>query len=84
MNFDLVKNVKTEDENGDVVETTVTIGHRAVLDNGVLEVFMILEDGTETRLIHQPWKFVAGVRTNWDNIEEGVAWFKAENDHVGE
>ena len=37
MNFDLVKNIMTPDENGDPVETTVTIGHRAVLENGILE-----------------------------------------------
>ena len=84
MNFDLVKNIMTPDENGDPVETQVTIGHRAVLENGVLEVFMSLEDGSETRVAHQPWKFVNGVRTNWDNVEECVAWFKTENDHVGE
>lgn len=84
MNFDLITEGVEHDENDNAVEILVTTPCRAELTDGVLTVYFIFEDGTETKRVVQPHKFVAGVATPWDSLEEGVAWFKEAHDHKGE
>jgi len=83
MNFDLITDGVEIDENDNVVDTLITTPCRAELTDGVLIVYIIFEDGTETRRVLQPHKFVAGVATPWESLEEGVAWFKEAHDHKG-
>lgn len=83
MNFDLITDGVEIDENDDAVDTQVTTPCRAELTDGVLTVYTVFEDGTETRRVLQPHKFVAGVATPWESLEEGVAWFKEAHDHKG-
>ena len=72
------------DANGEPTMTYENVAHRATFENGILEIFRSIDETTETKIVHQPWKFVDGERAAWDNIEEGVAWYKSENEQTGE
>ena len=83
-NFEMSMRVFSTDEStGEVTESFEMIPHRATFEGGILEIFRTIGD-TEHKMVHQPWKFVDGVRTDWDNIDEGIAWYKAGTEEVGE
>lgn len=73
----------TDESTGEVTESYEMVPHRATFVDGILEIFRTIGD-TEHKMVHQPWKFADGVRTNWDNIDEGIAWYKAGTEEVGE
>ena len=85
MNFDLVTVAYTlNEETNELAETTQTIPHRAAFESGTIKVWRI-EDEKEFYVVEQPWKNNSdGSRSAWAGIEEGVAWFKASNGHLGE
>ena len=84
MNFDLIKEVHILNEETDEVEqSTESTPHRASLEDGTLKVWVI--DGeNETLILSQPWKNENdGSRSAWKDLDEGVAWFKSDNQHQG-
>lgn len=83
-NFEMSMRVFSTDEStGEVTESFEMVPHRATFEDGILEIFRTIGD-TEHKMVHQPWKFVDGVRTAWDNIDEGIAWYKAGTEEIGE
>jgi len=80
MNFEMSMEIVDLTDPENPVITYESVAHRATLDNGILEIFRTIDTDTETRVVHQPWKFVDGERADWDDIDEGIAWFKIENE----
>jgi len=65
-------------------EITVTTVYRAVLENGVFELYETIDD-TQYKIINQPFNFTEnGQRIEWNNIEEGIEWFKQLNGYSEE
>lgn len=84
MNFDLIKEVHVlNEETNEMEASTESTPHRAALEDGTLKVWAI--NGEEESLIlNQPWKNGNdGSRSAWTDLDEGVAWFKSDNQHQG-
>jgi hypothetical protein len=77
-----IENQTTEiDDNGGEETVTVIDNYRCQFTDGLIEVFSINEDDSENKVAHQPWKFDEfSNRSPFDSIEEGVEWFKSNND----
>jgi hypothetical protein len=66
------------------VESISTTEYRAFFENGIFDVYQTIEE-IEYKLISQPWNFNEdGHRISWNNIEEGIQWFKRSNGHIEE
>lgn len=78
MIFEIKKNI-TEIVDNESIETSVTSVYRAELENGIFELYETIND-IEYKIISQPFNFTeTGQRTEWNNIEEGIKWFKKTN-----
>ncbi len=73
--IDFTKETTQFDENGNTV--IITVNHRATLDDGVAEVFIINEDDTLDSIRYKHWKTNGdGSRSDWVDINEVVDWFQ--------
>ncbi len=73
----------SKDGDGNTVESYEMVPHRATFESGVLDIFRTI-DSVEHKVVHQPWKFVNGVKADWSDIDEGIAWYKAGTEQVEE
>jgi hypothetical protein len=84
MNFDLIKAVHVlNEETSEMEASTESAPHRAALEDGTLKVWVI-NGADEALILTQPWKNENdGSRSAWTDLDEGVAWFKSDNQHQG-
>jgi hypothetical protein len=83
MIFEIEKNI-TKIVDNEPTEISVTSVYRAELENGIFELYETIED-TEFKIISQPFNFTeTGQRIEWNNIEEGIQWFKQTNGYSEE
>ena len=72
-----------DDAGNTVAEATKETNFKANLDSEGVMTFTEVSSGD----VHcrQPWNFEDdGTRKDWVDIDEGIAWYKTENQHIGD
>lgn len=71
MEFTVIKEISSDPI--ELVETK----YKAILTEGVAEIFVVDGEGNKTAIVTQPWKNNSdGTRSDWKNLNEVVSWFK--------
>ena len=66
-----------------VAESTNEINFKATMDSEGVITFTEVSSGDVW--CKQPWNFEDdGTRKPWVDIDEGIAWYKTENQHIGD
>ena len=87
MDFNIVTNIMQEDEEGNPVEATHTVAYSGFLKSGV---FIVTTENSDDNgdtitatVLNQPFN-PEGERTEWNDLEEAIAWFQELSGHIGE